>query len=830
MPETLSERIDQPVFVRRPALLVVICFIVGISFHGWLPHYPQIWLTATLMFGITGLVFWHASKICAVSLMLPLIFSGVAIAQIEAFYYPKNHISAYAKDDPRLAWLELHIDHEPRILSDPFSVIPLPPRQVVTASVMRVKTWNGWVDATGEMLVQIAQPHPRLAMNHIVRVVGTLERPAPAMNPGQFDWAKYYRDQRILTSLHIAHAQNISIIGQTGIGPLDWLRSRSRDLLAEGFNADRSIDHALLRALLLGDTDPELRDIQEQFRRTGTSHHLSISGMHIAVLGGFVYGICRLLRLRPRWSVSIGLLFVLLYGVIALPSPPVVRSVLLCLFFGVGVLLRRTRDAIQLLALSVLAMLIYHPMDLYNAGFQLSFGTVMALMIFSKPFIAWVRRLGAEEPFDPHRKRPLVTRIAGQVHSGFTDAFYIGVVAWLVSMPLIVFHFNQINFWAIACGIVLAPFVFVSLIAGLAKLVLTLLWPSGAALWAGLAAAPVQLMRAVVAWLAKLPGADFPMPSIPVWWLVIIYSLALLTLVPMPKPKLRYAVVLAPFVACALAMLLPFHSVRRAVTAEELKLTLLSLGAGQCAVVETPAGKTILIDAGSTSMSDVVGKCIGPYLRATQHASIDSILLTHPDYDHISGAAALAQMYDVHEVMVGSRFEENARGNSPAEALLRALKALDIPPRVVTPGQHIPIGRDAEIEILWPPSKGPDLSSNDSAVVAQIRYAGRSILITGDIQEIAEKDLLDHPENLHADVLIAPHHGSSESTTVAFLQAVNPASIFSSNDRTLTGKQRRFEKLIGPAALYRTNRCGAITLHIWKDGTMKVEAFLAERE
>src|SRR5439155_4196715 len=291
------------------------------------------------------------------------------------------------------------------------------------------------------------------------------------------------------------------------------------------------LDFALLRALLLGDKDPELRDIQEQFRKTGTSHHLSISGMHVAVLGAFVYGICRLLRLRPRWAVSIGVVFTIMYGLAALPSPPVVRSVLLCVFFGVGVLLRRTRDPIQLLALSVFAMLIYHPLDLYNAGFQLSFGTVLALMVFSRPFMQFMRGLGAEEPFDPNRKRPLMQRLTRRMHNGFTDSFYVGVVAWAVSMPLIIFHFNQINPWAIVCGIILAPFVFASLIGGLAKLVLTLLWPSMAGTWALLAAQPIAMMRWVLAWLAKLPGADFPMPSMPLWGLLVIYALFLLLLV-----------------------------------------------------------------------------------------------------------------------------------------------------------------------------------------------------------------------------------------------------------------------------------------------------------
>jgi competence protein ComEC len=162
----------------------------------------------------------------------------------------------------------------------------------------------------------------------------------------------------------------------------------------------------------------------------------------------------------------------------------------------------------------------------------------------------------------------------------------------------------------------------------------------------------------------------------------------------------------------------------------------------------------------------------------------------------------------------------------PAENLLRTLDALDIPPRIVEPGQHIPLGRGAELEILWPPSHSESLSSNDSAVVAQIRYAGRSILITGDIQDAAESQLTNSPQLLHADVLIAPHHGSSELTTDGFVRAVSPSSILSSNDRTLTGKQKRFEQIVKDVPLYRTNVCGAITVRISNDGGITVTPFV----
>jgi competence protein ComEC len=452
---------------------------------------------------------------------------------------------------------------------------------------------------------------------------------------------------------------------------------------------------------------------------------------------------------------------------------------------------------------------------------------VLALMIFSKPFVEWARSLSGDDLVLPQtRNVPLVKRASRRINRGFFDAFCVGIVAWIVSMPLIVFHFSQINPWAIVCGIILAPFVFASLIGGLAKLVLTLLWPSLSGAWAILAAAPIAAMRHVLTWLSHLPGSDFPIPAMPLWMLLLCYAFMLLWLVPMPRPKLKLLLRAAPVTACFIAILLPLRRVKSAVLPDELSFTLLSLGAGQCAVLETPSGRTILIDAGSSSMADVLGKAIGPYLRATQHASVDSMLLTHCDYDHISAAASIAQVYEVREVLTGSGFRTHARGNVPAEALLRTLESLDIPPRVVEPGQHIPLGRGAELEILWPPSNSEGLSSNDSAVVAQIRYAGRSILITGDIQDAAEAALSKSPQLLHADVLIAPHHGSSEATTEAFLRAVSPSSILSSNDRTLTGKQKRFDQIVGPSPLYRTNRCGAITVRISGEGVVRVEPFV----
>jgi competence protein ComEC len=841
---------------RRPAILVAVALMVGIGLHARLPIEPGLWLGLTSGFLILGWLIGQFVDANASSrsgmrkdhelafvatkgspgwlamgfLLLGVTSAGTLLAQLTRYHYPTDHIAHYAAESPRLAQLEIRLDTPPRLLTGSFGQYKaLPPKQVALATVTRVKCWDGWRDSTGQTLVQIAQPHPRLAQGQTLKVLGLLQRPAPAMNPGQFDWADYYRQQRILVSLQILQTDNIEIVKTDDPGLLARYRQRTRELLASGIPTDRSLDHALLRALVLGDPDPELRDVQDHFKRTGTSHHLAISGLHVAVLSAVILAFCRLIRLSPRVTAAIVLGFVIAYGTVALPSPPVIRSVLLCGTVGIGLLFGRRVDAVHLLFVAVILMLIVDPLDLYNAGFQLSFGTVLGLMLFAdRAYKHWQQWRG--DVRDPDfANRPRLVRWKRQLSRHFQLAFVAGLVAWAVSAPLIAIHFGQLNPWAIPAGIVLAPIVFIALIGGFLKVLLTLAFPSLAATWGTLAVTPVGWMRHVVAWLAELPGSEVPLPVPPLWLIFAYYAALLLLLIPWKRPKWQLALRLAPAAVCLTVILLPAITQASPIKFESpLRVTLLAVGAGQTAVVQTPGDRVVLVDAGSMNLGDLVRKCLGPFLRHAGTREVNSILLTHGDYDHISAVADVVGAYDVHETFIGPRFRHHAAGNAPAEGMLRVLDQLDRPPRLLSRGDSLPLGRDVSIDVLWP-LKSSDFSSNDDAMVLRLNYAGKRILFTGDIQDDAIAELLRDPKQLAADVLIAPHHGSSERLTEAFLAAVNPQHVLSSNDRTLTGKQRRLDRLMGSRPLYRTHECGAITVTVEADGDLKVTTFLDPR-
>jgi competence protein ComEC len=815
---------------RRPAVPAAGLFIAGIVMHPILPNRPLLWLGGAIGAAVIAM-FLRRHRFGGDVLAAAILCCAVATAQIEAFQYSSRDISGYASDEMRLARIELFIDQPLRIIGTSFTTFrPMPPKQVTTARVVRVLTKNGWTDADGRVLVQIDPPNSDLALGQRIRAIGMLQRPSPAMNPGQFDWAQYYRQQRILASIQIGHSDAIQIVSRSSPSLLARARESVRRTLAAGFSREQSLDHALLRALVLGDNDPELRDVQEQFRRTGTSHHLAISGMHVAVLGAVVFWICHLLLIRPRAVATVGLIAVLLYGAVALPSPPVIRSVLLCTTFALGIMSRRSTDGIQLLSLSVLAMLVYEPLDIYNAGFQLSFGTVLGLMALTRRVMPLMRDPDANVALAAaYQLRPdPALRWKHRLRQWALAALVPAVIAWLVSLPLVAAHFEQLNPWAILASLLLAIPVFVALIGGFLKLALTALLPMWAGTWATCAAAPVSWMRQAVDALAMLPGSEVPLPSPALPFILLYYVMLCSPLFAGAKPSLGRKLRFAPIGAVLMIAFVPWLGAANLSPANNsLRVTLLAVGAGQCCVIEMPDGRTILLDAGSASLAEPVRKCIAPFLRHLGKSRIDEIWLSHGDYDHMSAASELIRTYGVSRVVISSAFERHASDNAPAETLLEIIRQNHVKLDHLRVGEHVPLGKDTSIDVLWPPEM-TSFSSNNDGLVLKLTYARRTILFPADIQDPPEAALLKSPQSLRCDVLIAPHHGSSEATTARFVAAADPLYVISSNDRTLSQKQRQFERVIGERKLLRTNRCGSVTVQIDPTGGLTVRPFLVQ--
>jgi len=769
-------------------------------------------------------------SIVGIAIALATILVGLSAAQVEHYQFPADHIWAYTSDAERFGQVEAVIDQVPRLLlPGPGELRSIPPKQTTQASVRRINTKSGWAPAQGEMLLTIEQPNPRLAVGQTVRLTGDIQRPPKPMNPGEFDWYSYCRDQRILVTMRVSHADGAQITNDPGPGPLMWLREKTRHLLAMGFAADHTFDHAMLQTFVLGDPDPQLRHVQDQFVRTGTVHLLSISGLHVAIIGGLVLLICRLCRRSPRFSVCAALLVIALYASVAIPSWPGWRSVIMCAAATLGLLGRRSIDALQMLAVAVALVLLIHPADLGNGGFQVSLAAVLGLILFSGPvkhrLSDWWRGPDAAAAGPPKGGQiATARRAAGGIIAGLLVA---STIAALMSMPLIAYHFGQLNAWSVPAGVTLLPLTIVALIGGVMKIVLTLCWPTLAHAWAVAAAAPIALMRHSVEGLEKLPGATILIPPPSIALLVAYYLLLAGLLLRRRRPWMRWLAPLAPAMAAMGFALWPaaLPTPAPAASPAQMRITLLSVGAGQCGVVWLPSHHVVMIDAGSATVSDVSQRLLMPYFRQEGCNNIQKIILSHTDFGHISATADLFRAYPKPVVVMSPHFQRQAFGNYPAQDLLATLTDAGTAPAIVQRGDRMDLGGGVSINVLWPPVDC-DMSSNNCGLVLKLSFRGRTVLFPGDIQEPPQRELLKNPRELKCDILVAPHYGSAEPSTAQFVRAVAPRIILASDDRKLTRKQRMFDVLATGYPLYRTSRCGAITLTIDDAGHIGVQTYL----
>jgi competence protein ComEC len=258
-----------------------------------------------------------------------------------------------------------------------------------------------------------------------------------------------------------------------------------------------------------------------------------------------------------------------------------------------------------------------------------------------------------------------------------------------------------------------------------------------------------------------------------------------------------------------------------------LRLTLLSVGAGQCAVVHSPGGKLLLFDCGASPGRELVRRTLAPYLKQMGRSRADSLYISHANSDHLNAAVDAVERLGIGEVYLTPYFAPHAADHPEAKVMLDAVRG----ERIIAAGHRAAVDEHTSLEVIWP-APGLPLLPNDSSMVVKVTCHGRSVLITGDVQSVGQRFLLREPGRLKCDVLVAPHHGSVEVTTGALLEACSARHVVSSNDSTLSQKQRRLEALLGELGgqpPLRTHQSGAVMVDIAPDGSVTARTFLGDR-
>jgi competence protein ComEC len=773
---------------RAPLVPVALAATGGVLLdRGWTPALA-FWLASIVTAVLLATIFTYRNRPFLVVLMLWLAAGalGGAYHHWRREVYPASDISHIATADRVPAILRGEVATEPwtakRATYEDLRSFPSPDAGRFVLAVQAVKSQNEWQAASGLVSVFLGRPQIDLHVGDEVELAGRLATPPPPANPGEFDFASSLADQGIRATLAVKDDPTDPDFGGAvilGRGP-EWsfdrllarVRAWGQRTLMTYLPPER---HGVAIALLLGEGAPMAQDDWEKYARTGVIHVLAISGQHLVVLAAFLSFFLRLTGMRLRGIAVTTTIILLVYALLVGGRPPVMRSVASVAIIAGGLWLRRPLLPANIFAFAWLVVLALNPSDLFTSGCQLSFLSVAVLY--------WGMRGWAitQSPLTKlvDQVRPVWLRALRWFVHATACSYAITVAIQLVLAPLITSSQNLVSPVGILIGPPTVLLTTIALLAGFAVLFFAILIPPAAALAAHPADWSLAGCEQLVGWAAQWPGAFWYVPSLPTWWLWLFYVLVLANLMS-PAWRRAWRLTLAAF-----ALLIPLGLVAGAVRpSDEFRCTFLAVGHGGCVVIEPPDGRVLLYDTGSLSGPEVARRQIAPYLWHRGFRRIDEILLSHADLDHFNGLVLLLDRFAVGQVTCTPTFQD--RQTAAVRRTLRELESRGVPIRIVSTGQHLNVG-SVSLDVVHPPPEGPAGNENARSLVLAVRYEGRTILLTGDLEGPGLQRVLALPA-IPADVLMAPHHGN-RAATAPLAEWASAKVIVSCNDSP-RGKSR----------------------------------------
>lgn len=654
----------------------------------------------------------------------------------------------------------------------------------VTGDLLRViltdvsiREGETWTSYEGNLRLTIFGDHPEISAGDTVFFRDRIRRPRNFNNPGGFDYERYLQKQGIYATSFLGPDDPCLIIPNRRPGPaaaIEYVRARIR---TEIFSAVPGEEAGVLRALSLGERNSIPTDLLDTYYRTAMGHILAISGLHVGIVFVVFFALVFFLLVRIPgfalsrsvhiWAAAIALIPVAFYTVISGPRLTAVRAALmvgvLVLSFATG----RERDTLNTLGLAAMVILIIFPVSLFEASFQFSFVAVIAIILIFPLLTDPVRRrIFERKGVSP----PLWQR---SLYRGYEFAS-VSVAALIGVIPLSAFYFYRATVLSIPLNFVVVPLLGFGVVPLLlVSMVLVFIHPASAEILLQVAAWLVNRADAVVRSAVQKVPDYLLIPPPTLIELALIYGIIMSVIWWAARRKTRrIALVIGVVLLTALAVDVGCRTYAR-FHPSTLTATFISVGQGESTLLEFPGGTTMLIDAGGFSGGtfDVGEYVVGPYLLHRRVRTIDYLVLTHPEIDHIGGAEYILTHFRVKRVLTTERLMTD----EAAAPLMERAAEKGVPVLMLdTESSPILIG-NASVEILAPlPDIAADVSDNNASLVFRISYEDFSFLMTGDIETDAEGILIEAPASLGADVLKIPHHGASDACSRKLLSNVHP--------------------------------------------------------
>ncbi|MBE7467884.1 MAG: DNA internalization-related competence protein ComEC/Rec2 [Anaerolineae bacterium] len=527
---------------------------------------------------------------------------------------------------------------------------------------------------------------------------------------------------------------------------------------------------SLLNGILLGIETGIPKGLYETFNLTGTSHIIVISGSNISLIAG-IFLLLGQKILGKRYAPPLAIGGIIIYTFLVGADAAVSRAAVMGCVFVLAIWVGRPGLALNSLIFSGFVLTLLNPLILADVGFQLSFTATLGLILLVPPL---------ERSMFGLLQRLLKTERVGLAMALLNELLIVTLAAQIITGPLIVYHFGRLSLVSLLTNLLILPVQPpVMIVGGLATLAGMLWLPLGQALgW--LVWLPLAWTVQMVEWTARLPFASLDLGTFPLWLLILFYAAigAGVWSANQPRekeeaqprfhlPEIGSASTRLWLGGTAVGALLVWLAVL-SLPDGRLRVAILDVGQGDAILITTPDGRQILIDGGPTP-TDLTWR-LGQEMPFWDH-SLDMVINTHPDADHLAGLPSLLDRYRVEQALVtdvGSDSELYREWETQlAEAALT--------PTIGQQGMQLTLGQGITATLLTPgPATAREDAPNNHSLVIRLEMGRISFLLTGDIEESVERNLVLEGAPLPATVLKSPHHGSKTSSSEMFLEAVNP--------------------------------------------------------
>lgn len=770
-----------------PLVLVAASVSVGIVADRFVPRTGQVGLPLAAIALLAASALRRRPLVSALGLAIALASMGAAWHRATFSEFSPLEIGRYARARPQPICLQAFILDGPRHIPapplDPLRGLTQTARTRLRVHVISLRDGSRWRPADGQATLHVQGQLDTPKIGDRIQIFGLLTAIAPPDGPGLFDFADVKRGDRELCSLRAESPDSVTILQPaSAFQPRLWLENLR-------FAADQRLGNTLSReraglaaAILLGERE-QLQDSQtDAFLATGTIHILSISGLHVGILAFFLFKIFHTGFLRRGEALLAVAIVTGLYTLLTGAEPPAVRATILVWVACGASYLGRPPLAFNSLALALLVILAFNPSALFRVGVQLSFLSVAAL--------SWLapRWKKSRQP-DPLSRlialtRPWPIRALKRLADATLSLLVAGLLIWCVTTPLVASRFYVVSPSALLLNVFLAPVVFIAMAAGFALLCFTWLLPPLATPVAFLCNLSLTLLETTVQTASTFPLSHFWVAGPSDLFLALFY-LVLLAAAAFSR-SIPHWLWIATLSICSLAAIT--DSLWKRSDAPDLVCAVVSVGHGLGVVVEFPSGATLLYDAGRINAPSSAARSVEGYLRSRRIRTIDAVVISHADVDHYNALPELLEKFPVRSVLVGPQMF--ARSTPPLSLLSQAIDQSGAPRSELQASSAFDLDPSCRISVLHPPSPPPGeplpfTSDNSRSVCLLVEYAGRRLLLTGDLESPGLDQLLAQPP-LDCDVVLAPHHGSRRSDPPGFLAWCTPEWVLISSGQSPT--------------------------------------------